>query len=291
MHTFQYTRPKTISEVVSLLSEYGPEAKLLAGGTDLLVRMRHGSLAPKLVIDVKKVGGLRSDVLETGASLCVGALAVLSDILVDERVQRHFPALVEAAGTVGSVQIRNRATLAGNICNASPAADTAPALLVYGALVNIAGPDGARRVPLSEFFTGPGQTVLQRGELVVSIDLPVPQEKTGAAFARLARRRSVDLATISAACLVTASGKVSFAYGAAAPRPILASDESGCLSDPELDLRTRDALLTRVIARTSPISDLRGSREYRLAMLLVMSRRSLEKALERLGGNTTMDGG
>jgi carbon-monoxide dehydrogenase medium subunit len=182
------------------------------------------------------------------------------------------------------VQIRNRATLAGNICNASPAADTAPALLVYGALANIAGPDGERRVPVSDFFTGPGQTVQQRGEMVVSIDLPIPQEKTGAAFARLTRRRGVDLATVSTACRVTASGRVSFAYGAAAPRPILGADESRRLADPELDPRERDALLARLIAQTSPISDLRGSREYRQAMLLVMSRRSLEKALDRLKG-------
>jgi carbon-monoxide dehydrogenase medium subunit len=149
-------------------------------------------------------------------------------------------------------------------------------------VVNIAGPDGERQVPVSDFFTGPGQTVLQRGEMVVSTDLPIPQEKTGAAFARLARRQGVDLATISTACRVTASGEVSFAYGAAAPRPILATDESGRLADPDLDPREKDASLARLITRTSPISDLRGSREYRQAMLLVMSRRSLEAALRRL---------
>jgi carbon-monoxide dehydrogenase medium subunit len=139
-------------------------------------------------------------------------------------------------------------------------------------------------VPVREFFTGPGQTVLQRGEMVVSIDLPIPQERVGAAFARLTRRRGVDLATISACCLVKASGETLFAYGAAAPRPILVSDDSGLLADPELDPESKDALLSRLIAQASPISDLRGSRKYRLGMLLVMSRRSLETALNRLNG-------
>ncbi len=292
INTFRYARPGTLDEVLALLDEHGPGASLLAGGTDLLVRLRAGAkrAAPQVVIDLKKVKALRSDIaacappsgVETGSFLRIGALAVMADIIEDERVRRDFPALVEAAATVGSVQIRNRATLAGNICNASPAADTAPALLVYGAVINLVGIGGRRGIPVNEFFLGPGQTVLRRGELVESLDLPLPQEKVGAAFARLTRRRGVDLATVSTCCLVKASGKTLFAYGAAGPRPFLVSDESGRLVDPRGDPQEKERILQHLISHARPISDVRGSREYRWAMLWVMSRRALQAALDRL---------
>jgi carbon-monoxide dehydrogenase medium subunit len=282
MNTFQYARPETVEEVLALLHEYGSAASLLTGGTDLLVRLRKGNVKPRLVIDLKRVTTLRPDIIETGSCLEIGARAVLTDVIQDERVQRHFPALAEAARTVGSVQIRNRATLAGNICNASPAADTAPALLVYGARVNLIGIKGSRRVLLSEFFVGPGQTVLQQSEIVVSIELPRPQKQIGAAFTRLTRRRGVDLATLNACCLVDAAGVTRFAYGAVGPRPLLVADESGCLADPTADEQEKEQVLKQLIAQASPISDVRASREYRLAMLFVLSRRALQTALKRL---------
>lgn len=282
MNTFQYARPETIDEVLALLGEYGPAASLLTGGTDLLVRLRTGKSTPRIVIDLKKVKTLRPDICLVDSLVRVGALAVLADIVEDERVRRHFPALIEAAGCIGSVQIRNRATLAGNICNASPAADTAPALLVYDARVNIIGRQGARSISIAEFFLGPGQTALQPAEFVESIDLPLPQEKIGAAFSRLTRRRGVDLATLSICCLVTASGVTRFAFGAAAPRPLLAIDESGCLANPAGDRADKEVILRRLIAQASPISDVRASRDYRLAMLDVLSRRALQAALQRL---------
>ncbi len=179
MNTFLYARPENFDEVLGLLTEYGPDARLLAGGTDLLVRIRKGHFSPRLVIDIKKVKRLRSDIQNTGSFIRIGALTVMADIVDNQLVRRYFPALAEAAGTVGSVQIRNRATLAGNICNASPAADTAPALLVYEASANLASKDGCRSVPIQDFFVGPGKTILQRGEIVESIDLPIPSGSTG----------------------------------------------------------------------------------------------------------------
>jgi CO/xanthine dehydrogenase FAD-binding subunit len=280
LRSFHYVRPSTIDHVVSLLSEHGPEAILLAGGTDLLVRLRMGHLRPRVVIDLKQVSALRSDIVESGRVLRIGALAVMRDIIRDPKVRRHFPALVEAARVVGSVQIRNRATLAGNICNASPAADTAPALLVYGALVTLVSAGGARTVAAEDFFLGPGRTVMRRGEIVESIDLPLPEASVGAAFGRLTRRRGVDLATINLCCLVKATGETLFAYGACAPKPFLVRDDSGTLeaaSAVEIDLA-----LDRLISAARPVTDVRGSREYRLAMLKVMSRRALVTALERL---------
>jgi carbon-monoxide dehydrogenase medium subunit len=208
----------------------------------------------------------------------------MTDLIQDTRVRRHFPALVEAASVVGSVQIRNRATLVGNICNASPAADTAPALLVYGASVNVASVNGERRVPLADFFTGPGRTVLTRGEIVQSIDIPIPSAPTGGAFGRVTRRFGVDLATINLCCLVSAAGQTRFAYGAVGPRPFVVQDDTGVLADSRSTEEARSEVIARLIAHASPISDVRGERDYRLAMLDVMSHRTLRTAAARLHG-------
>ena len=283
MRAFDYARPGNLADVFGLLDEYGSGATVLAGGTDLMVRFRAGR-TPKMVVDLKRVAALRADIADHGTHLRIGALTNMTTILADARVRRHFPALIEAARVVGSVQIRNRATLAGNICNASPAADTAPALLVYGAGVNLVSRRGARMVPLGEFFTGPGRTVMGPGEIVESIDLPIPSEPTGSAFGRLTRRRGVDLATVNLCCLVKQSGETLLAFGAVGPRPFVARDDSGMLGDPGAGAREKDLALQRIIALASPISDVRGSREYRLAMLSVLSRRALAAATARLGG-------
>jgi CO/xanthine dehydrogenase FAD-binding subunit len=215
--------------------------------------------------------------------LVVSPTVVMAEIENHPAVQRFFPALAEAAATVGSIQIRNRATLAGNICHASPAADTAPALLVYGAQLELVSRRQRRRLALDDFFVGPGKTALLPGELVTSIELPLPG-RHGAAFARVTRRRGVDLATINLCCRVDAGGRTMFAYGAVGPRPFLVADESGVLADPSATDAAKDDALMQLLTRASPITDVRGSREYRAAMLLVMSRRALRTAVDRLPG-------
>jgi len=282
LQPFAYVRPDRLDRAVALLLEHGPAARLLSGGTDLIVRMRLGHVRPAVVVDTKHVAELRDEIVETRGGLQIGARVTMTTLIEDARVRQHFPALVEAASVVGSVQIRNRATLAGNICNASPAADTAPALLVYGAVANIAGPGGSRRLPLTEFFSGPGRTALVRGEIVQSIDLPVPQGPTGAAFGRITRRRGVDLATINLCGLVTSGGEGRFAFGAVGPTPFLAIDASGALADEPVDGGTRDAAFQALTAGARPITDVRGSREYRSAMLDVMTRRTWALAIDRL---------
>jgi carbon-monoxide dehydrogenase medium subunit len=182
---------------------------------------------------------------------------------------------------VGSVQIRNRATLAGNICNASPAADTAPALLVYQAEVVLARAGGVRRVLLDDFFLGPGQTVLQPGELVRAIELPKPGPPFGAAFGRFTRRRGVDLAGVSVCCGVDSRGTSRFGFGAVGPRPLLVADRTGVLADPAAENKVRERALEQLVGQASPISDVRASREYRQAMLPVLSRRVLAAAIDR----------
>jgi carbon-monoxide dehydrogenase medium subunit len=282
MRSFAYARPESLNEALALLNEYGPAATILAGGTDVVVRLRTGRVLPAIVIDLKRVPALHADILETDTCLRVGARTVMADLVADERVRSRFPALAEAAHEVGSIQIRNRATLAGNICNASPAADTAPPLLVYGAVVNLVNATGPRSIPLAHFFKGPGRTAMERGELVESIDLPFAKQRQGAAFARATRRLGVDLATINIACLVKASGQTLFAYGAVAPTPLLVSDDSGKLADANCREDEKLRILENLIAHTAPISDVRASREYREALLMVMSRRVLDAAIARL---------
>ena len=269
MKSFAYLRPESLDELLTMMRLHGPGARLLAGGTDLLVRMRKGVEPPLAVIDLKRVAELRDDIMESNGVIRIGARAVMTDVIADPLVRQHLPALVEAAMVVGSVQIRNRATLAGNLCNASPAADTAPPLLAYDAQLNLVSDTGRRHIPLNEFFTGPRRTLLATGELVESIDVPLPAPGAGSAFERITRRHGVDLAIVSVCCLVLPSGDVRCACGAVGPRPFVVASHVNAPFD--------DAF-----ARARPISDLRASDEYRAAMLRVFARRALATAVERM---------
>ena len=274
MRSFDYARPHTLEEALDLLAAHGEGAAPLAGGTDLMVQMSKGVRAPDVVVDLKRVAGLSARIEDRSSHLRVGALACLADLVADRAACARLPALVGAARAIGSVQIRNRATLAGNICNASPAADTAPPLLVYGARVNVVGPGGRRTLPIGEFFIGPGRTALARGEIVETIDVPYPGAGTGSAFERLARRRGMDLALVSVACLAGPAERVRFAFGAVAPTPILVDGE--CAPD------APDAILEQLAARTTPITDIRAGEDYHRAMVLVLMRRALRAARRRL---------
>lgn len=283
MNPFEYARPETVAEAVALLEEYGPDARLLAGGTDLVIELRNRWVEPKLVIDLKRIPELNPAITERDGHLAISASTVMTDIAEDERVQQWFPALVESAVVVGSVQIRARATLAGNICNGSPAADTAPPLLVYDAVVVVAGPDGTRRVPIDDFIVGPGKTDLQRGELVTAIELPIPSRAFGAAYTRLTRRRGTDLASITLCCGVDADGNARISYGSVGPRALLVRDESGILGDPAIPIEEKVEPLDRMFSEASPsLKSLRASPDYRLAMLRVLGARALQTALGRL---------
>lgn len=283
MQPFAYARPDTLAEAIALLQAHGPEARLLAGGTDLVIRLRDGTLRPAIVVDLKRVAELDPAIRETGDRLVIGATTVMTDIADDPRVRRHFQALAEAAAVVGSVQIRNRATLAGNICNASPAADTAPSLLVYGAVVVAAGPAGRRRIPIDGFFVKSGVTTLERGEIVTAIELPLPARRTGAVHVRRTRRRGHDLASVTMTVAVDDGGVTRLAYGSVGPRPVLAVDESGVLADPASPQAARDAVFERMFAAASPSPrSMRAGPEYRLAMLRVLGARALRIAIERL---------
>ena len=287
MHTFEYARPATIAEAVGLLAEHGSGARVLAGGTDLLIRLRDGTASATVVVDVKRIPEMRPSIERADGHLRIGANTAMTDLMADPQLRTLFPALVDAASVVGSVQIRNRATLAGNLCNASPAADTAPPLLVYGAVIETVGPDGARRFPLDELFVRSGVTTLLPGELVTAIELPLPPVQTGSAHVRRTRRRGHDLASVTLACLVDTAGAAWIAYGSVGPRPILVSDPDHILADRSADPAARTAALERLLAGASPSPrSMRASPEYRLAMLRVLGHRAVQTALDRRDGRS-----
>ena len=283
MRPFAYERPTSLADAVAVLASEDADARLLAGGTDLIIRLRDGTIRPRTVVDVKGIAELDDDIREGDGFLRIGARTVMTDIAAHERIRRDYQALREGAAVVGSAQIRNRATLAGNICNASPAADTVPALLIYGAVVSVAGPAGARRIPIDEFFVSSGVTTLAAGELVTAIELPLPEVRRGSVHVRRTRRRGHDLASVTLACAVDADGGTRLAYGSLGPRPVLIVDETGLLADPaapdDAKLHRLEALFTG--ASPSPRS-MRASPEYRLAMLRVLGLRAVATAIARL---------
>ncbi|MCJ7725468.1 MAG: xanthine dehydrogenase family protein subunit M [Acidimicrobiia bacterium] len=283
MRPFGYARPESLEEAIGLLEEHGKEAILLAGGTDLVLGLRGGWSHPKVVVDLKRIAELGSSISASDSGLTVSAATVMTDIVEDERMQEHFPALVEAAAVVGSVQIRNRATLAGNICNCSPAADTAPPLMVYGAIVITAGPEGVRRIPIEDFMLGPGKTALGPAELVTAIEIPFPPAPYGAAYLRHTRRKGTDLASVTVCCGVSAAGTTRLAYGSMGPRPFLEIDDSGRLADPSVSDEEKSPILEAMLGKATPSpTSMRAGPEYRLAMLRVLAGRALDSAIERL---------
>jgi CO/xanthine dehydrogenase FAD-binding subunit len=283
MRAFVYERPTSLGDAIALLAEHGSEARLLAGGTDLIIRLRDGSIGPRTVVDLKRIDELDGEIREHDGGLLIGARTVMTAIAADARIRRDYQALAEGAAVVGSVQIRNRATLAGNICNASPAADTAPALLVFGARVITAGPAGMRTIPIDEFFVRSGVTTLAEGELVTAIELPRLAGRQASVAVRRTRRRGHDLASVTLACTIGKDGVTRLAYGSLGPRPVLVSDETGVLADPSAPEAAKTQRLETLFAGASPSPrSMRASPDYRLAMLNVLGLRAVETAIERL---------
>ncbi len=274
MRRFEYARPQTLAEAIALLEHEGEQARVLAGGTDLIIRLRDRTLTPAVVIDIKRIPEMAPQIAEIDGVVRVSAGTVMTDIHDSALMKRWFPALVDAARFVGSVQIRNRATLVGNICNASPAADTAPPQLVYGAVVVAFGPAGERRIPLDDFFVRSGVTTLGRAELVTAIEFPRPTETIGSAFQRRTRRRGHDLASVTVAVALSGS-EARLAFGSLGPRPRLLVGLAG----------QEEELLARAQSEATPSpSSMRAGPEYRVAMLGVLGRRAIDAARASLRG-------
>jgi CO/xanthine dehydrogenase FAD-binding subunit len=282
MRAFAYERPTSLADANALLAERGPDVRPLAGGTDLVIRLRDRSLTPSVVLDIKRIAELGDAIRDEGDRRTIGARASMTSLAADPGIGRDHQALAEAASVVGSVQIRNRATLAGNICNASPAADTAPALLVDDATVVVTGVGGTRRIPIDAFFVRSGVTTLARDELVTAIELPRPRARRGTVHLRRTRRRGHDLASVTLACSVDETGLTRIAYGSLGPRPLLVTDETGVLADPGVSDDDRRARLAALFVDARPsATSMRASPDYRLAMLHVLGLRAVAIAIAR----------
>lgn len=282
MTPFNYLCPKDLAEASAIWAEHGADARLLAGGTDLTVGLRHGHIKTKTVLDLKGVVDLKADISRAGDTLRISSGTTMSALETYLRSEGLFPSLRDAAAVVGSIQIRNRATLAGNICNASPAADTVPVLAALGASVEVFGPDGTRFKLVKDFITGNRGLDLGGGEIVVAVHIPIPHMPQACAFDRITRRRGVDLATANLCCSITEGQGVAFAFGSVAPRPLVVHSSADVLRDPSAHKTDRAAVLTDLCAIATPISDVRASAEYRTAMLHVMAERALSVAKTRM---------
>lgn len=293
--TFDYVRPGTAGEAVGLLQEYGEAARLLMGGTDLFPGLRDGVFHPKVVVDVKGLPGMNDILFDRQTGLTVGAAVTMNALASHPDVQAHYPLLAEAAGTVASYQIRNRATLGGNLCNASPCADTSPATLVLEAEFVLYGPDpsagsgrvGQRSVPACEFFIGPGQTVLQPGELMTAIRFPPPPPDAAGRYLKLGRCKSGDLALVGVAILGYPDGTPSgyehrIGLGSVGPTPLRAVEAEDTLA---ANPPGEDAFVLaaeKAMGAASPISDVRGSASYQKAMVRALTLRGLRDVWSKM---------
>ncbi len=280
---FEYHRPKTVSEAVELKAEAGPKGKFLAGGTDLVVNLSDEVVSPDTVIDLKGIEELKNLQVKDG-KLLVGALVTFTDLIKDKTVKEKFPLLWEAAGEVANVAIRNRATPAGNICSCVPCMDSAPALVVYGAAVVIRGKDGERKVSAEEFFIGPRQTVLEGDEMVIRLEIPIPEEKNGTSYLKQKRYRGEDLAQSSVAVMALPGNRYRIVFGSVGPTPIRAEAIEELLAGTELDESLIEKAAGMVKETIAPIDDVRSSKEYRILMCEVMLKRALKAAAGRLSG-------
>jgi len=278
--SFDYVRAASADEAVGLLAEQGDAARLLMGGTDLFPNMRDGMLRPRVVVDVKGVPGMREIEYDGAAGLTVGAAVTMNELARHPEVRSHYPLLAEAASTVASCQVRNRATLGGNLCNASPCADTTPAALVLGAGLVLYGPAGEREVPAEAFFLGPA-------ELLLAVRLPPPPPRFAARYLKLGRHKSGDLALVGVAVQGFADGTASgvrfrVGLGSVAPTAIRAREVEEVLAGNSPGEQTFALAAEKARAAASPISDVRGSAEYQRAMVQTLTLRALRDVWARL---------
>ena len=282
-HEFDYLKPSTLREAVRILARYGSRARALAGGTDLVGLISDGMATPEAVVDLKGIPRLDRIEFKNGV-LSIGALVTFSDLRDSSIIARKFPVICEMTGWVASVGIRNRATIIGNLCSAVPCCDSGAVLLVYDAAVQIAGPAGRRKVPLRDWFLGPRQTVLRRGEVATGVTVPLPKKKHGACFVKLRRYEGEDLAQASVTVLALAGNRYRISFGSVAPRPIAGERIEALLEGQPLSDELIQKAVRLVPEDIAPITDIRATKEYRAHMVGVMLERGLRAAVARLAG-------
>lgn len=292
MREFDYQAPTTLSDAVALFAKHNGRARALAGGTDLIDHVRTGRLAPDVVIDVKKIPEL--NVLEiSGSGLRLGAAVPCWRIYENKQVAAAYTALVDSCRIIGGIQIQNRASVGGNLCNSGPAADSTPSLIVLGAVCVIAGPNGSREVPVEDFCTGPGKNVLEKGELLAELRFPTRPAHSGSHYRRFIPRNEMDIAVVGvgASVVLENSGKkfasARIALGAVGPTPIFARQAGELLAGRAVDDESIQAAAAAAREAATPIDDMRGTVEFRRHVTGVLTERVLRTAVDRALGKAT----
>lgn len=282
---FEYHEPKTLTEAGEILRAVGPDASILAGGTDLLVNMKRGKTAPKHVVCLSRIEELKKTAKEQEA-LTIGACLTVAGLREVEQVGADFKGVYEAAGSLGSPLIRNLATAGGNIVTARPAADLPPPLIAYGADIKLMKENGERILPLEEFFKGPGETAIEPGEILCSIVLKEPPLYSGGGYEKLGIRRSLEISVVNVAAFLALDGpsgainEARIVLGAVAPRPIRSPSAEGALIGQEPDERLFQEAGQKAAEDARPIDDFRASAEYRREMVKTLTKRALRRAYE-----------
>ncbi|MEZ4860005.1 MAG: xanthine dehydrogenase family protein subunit M [Caldilineaceae bacterium] len=287
MQAFDYVTAKSVDEVVSLLAEKGEMARVLSGGTDLLVALREGRRKAELVIDVKGLPETSTMTFDAQKGLTLGATVPCHRMYDDKAVAAAYPGLIDSASLIGGVQVQGRASMGGNLCNASPAADSIPSLIAHSAVCNIVGPNGRRQLPVEEFCVAPGRTALASGEFLLSLEIPAPKAGFGAAYLRFIPRNEMDIAVVGAGAAVqldesrTKIVSARIALGAVAPKPLYVAEAGAALAGKTVSDEAIEEAARIAQAAATPISDMRGTAEYRKHLSAVLTRRVLRKAIER----------
>jgi CO/xanthine dehydrogenase FAD-binding subunit len=285
MNGLRYEAPDTLAGVVALLSGAAGQANILAGGTDLLIQMRSGRVEPALLVDIKGIPETTSIVAEDGGYRFGAGVACM--VLAEHKAfAQTWPGVIEAVKLIGSVQIKGRATVGGNVCNASPAADSVPALIAAGAIARVVGPNGQRDVPVENIAASPGKTSLAKGEFVSSFFLPRRPPRAGDAYLRFIPRTEMDIAVVGAGVNLTLDDKgvcsaARVSLGAVAARALLVPQAAAALIGTSVDAGALERLGAAASAACSPIDDKRGTKEYRIKVAGVLARRAAAIALER----------
>ena len=284
--SFQYARPSAPDQVVDMLMKFGDKAKLLMGGTDLFPGLRDGIFHPSLVIDVKRLPGMRRIQYDTATGLTVGAAVTMNELVQHPDVMAQYPLLAQAANCVASYQIRNRATVGGNLCNASPCADTAPATLVLNGQLVLYSAAGERLVPADQFFLGPGLTALKPGEFMTAIRFPPLPGPSTARYLKLGRCKSGDLSLVAVAILCfqdpTEGGyRFRIGLGSVAPTALRAYKAEDLLASGHLTQNDFAKAAQYAMEASSPISDVRGTASYQRAMVQALTARGLRDTWAR----------
>jgi carbon-monoxide dehydrogenase medium subunit len=287
LHAINYESPKTIDEAVKLLATHGEKARPLCGGTDLLIQLRAGVRRPEYVVDIKNIREMRRIEFSMQHGMRLGAAVPCIEIYENPDMRKYYPGLTEAAHLIGSLQIQSRASVGGNLCNGSPAADTTPALIALAAKCRVVGPGGERMIPVEDFCTAPGRTVLQPSELLVEFHIPVPARNSSDAYLRFIPRNEMDIAVVGVGTAVTLDlngeriNEARIGLGAVGPTPIYAREASQALIGKGIDDQNVDRAAQLAINVSSPIDDMRGTAEFRRHVVGVLTRRVLARAIER----------